>query len=115
MSAVEKAEGAYTDPLLDRAGRNERWCAATRCGLIELSHTGKEVTFYSWLGVGDKASNVEITKAYKKKSLELQCVVLTRPQGPYANKSVRDSVLIKTEERRLRQSGMRASRLLVQF
>jgi len=32
---------------------------------------GRGVTFYSWLGVGDKASNAEITKAYKKKSLEL--------------------------------------------
>jgi len=37
----------------------------------KLSRIGKGVTFYSWVGVGDKASNAEITKAYKKKSLEL--------------------------------------------
>ena len=36
--------------------------------------TGKGTTFYSWLGVSELAKNPEITKAYRKKSLILQCV-----------------------------------------
>ncbi|KAG8798596.1 hypothetical protein FRB91_011980 [Serendipita sp. 411] len=32
---------------------------------------GKDTTFYSWLGVPEKASSIEIQKAYRKKSLEL--------------------------------------------
>lgn len=37
---------------------------------------GKGTTFYSWLGVSPSASTQEISKAYRKKSLQLQCVLL---------------------------------------
>ncbi|CCA77258.1 hypothetical protein PIIN_11902 [Serendipita indica DSM 11827] len=32
---------------------------------------GKGTTFYSWLGVTEKANSAEITRAYRKKSLDL--------------------------------------------
>jgi len=35
---------------------------------------GKAINFYSHVGVSPSASTSEITKAYRKKSLELQCV-----------------------------------------
>ena len=45
-----------------------------------LSPIGKGTTFYSWLDVPHTASTSEISKAYRKKSLQLQCVlVLPRP------------------------------------
>jgi len=37
---------------------------------VETSE-GKGTTFYSWLGVLEKATNAEITRAYRKLSLEL--------------------------------------------
>ena len=36
--------------------------------------TGKGTTFYSWLDVSSTASTAEISKAYRKKSLQLQYV-----------------------------------------
>ena len=44
-----------------------------------LSFTGKGTTFYSWLDVPHTASTSEISKAYRKKSLQLQCVLVLSP------------------------------------
>ena len=40
---------------------------------------GKGTTFYSWLDVSSTATTVEISKAYRKKSIQLQYVNLCRP------------------------------------
>ena len=37
---------------------------------------GKGTTFYSWLAVSHTASTADIAKAYRKKSMLLQCVSL---------------------------------------
>lgn len=44
---------------------------------------GRGTTFYSWLGVSSTASTNEISKAYRKKSVQLQCVLLSCGPSPY--------------------------------
>jgi hypothetical protein len=39
-----------------------------------VSPPGKGTTFYSWLGVSSSASMADIGRAYRKKSMLLQCV-----------------------------------------
>ena len=43
-----------------------------------MNGAGKGTTFYSWLGVTEKANSGDITRAYRKKSLDLQYVFFSR-------------------------------------
>ena len=38
---------------------------------------GKGTTFYSWLDVPSTATTAEIARAYRKKSIQIQCVLVT--------------------------------------
>lgn len=40
-----------------------------------VAYPGKGTTFYSWLDVPSTASTPEIARAYRKKSVQLQCVL----------------------------------------
>lgn len=40
-------------------------------------YIGKGTTFYSWLNVSPTASTADIGRAYRKKSVQLQCVTLS--------------------------------------
>ena len=45
---------------------------------------GKGTTFYSWLDVPSTATTAEISKAYRKKSIQLQYVNLFRSSDKYS-------------------------------
>jgi hypothetical protein len=62
VSAVEAAEGLFP------------YIPTKRCNVDHIS--GKGTTFYSWLEVSPTASMAEIGRAYRKKSMLLQCIFL---------------------------------------
>ena len=62
VSALEAAEGVFSTSLV---------CVHVR---HVASLVGKGTTFYSWLDVPHTASTSEISKAYRKNSLQLQYV-----------------------------------------
>ena len=74
MNAVEKAEGTSPLAAADCVGY-------LRC--LEM-HPGKGTTFYSWLDVSSTATTAEISKAYRKKSIQLQYVKPFRPSDIYS-------------------------------
>lgn len=60
VSAIEAAEG--------------KWSALRSLGKVFILCTGKGTSFYSWLEVSPTASTSDIARAYRKKSVRLQCV-----------------------------------------
>jgi len=55
----------------------------TRCLRRVETLAGKGTTFYSWLDVVSTATTVEISKAYRKKSIQLQYVNMFHSSDRY--------------------------------
>lgn len=68
-----RLKGVLTDQLIHRWDKEDHEIFDL-VGEIEASE-GKGTNFYSWLDVPSTATTAEIAKAYRKKSMLLQCVL----------------------------------------